>query len=226
MHFISSCPLSLHYPCLCRWPAIVQSDIALVDNILGNNPVRELQDLVQHRDMFLLRVNRLVQDREEQSRREEVTEPLNKRQNEEEFVGNTSDIGGEGTGTEGGGGDESSQPSEFEREDRRVQAEKKKRRRKSIQEEGIQVMMPINMLQRLGPLFTQLQVSHNAAAKIVSAMYNEVGVDLDKVTVSSLSSKRLRTQGNNFISEKSLLDLSKAVKERNIPLSVFIDGKK
>ena len=76
--------------------------------------------------MFLLRVNRLVQDREEQSSREEVTETLKERQNEEEFVGNTSDIGGEGTGTEGGGGDESSQPSEFEREDRRVQAEKKK----------------------------------------------------------------------------------------------------
>ena len=87
-------------------------------------------------------------------------------------------------------------------------------------------MMPINMLQRLGPLFTQLQVSHNAAAKIVSAMYNEVGVDLDEVTVSRSSSKRLRTQGNKFISEKSLLDLSKAVKERNIPLSVFIDGEK
>ena len=58
--------------------------------------------------MFLLRVNRLVQDREEQSRREEVTETLNKRHNEKEFVGNTSDMGGEGTGTEGGGGDESS----------------------------------------------------------------------------------------------------------------------
>ena len=57
-------------------------------------------------------------------------------------------------------------------------------------------------------------------------MYNEVGVDLDKVTVSSSSSKRLWTQGNNFISEKSLLDLSKAVKEQDIPLSVFIDGKK
>ena len=70
--------------------------------------------------MLLLRVNRLVQDREEQSRRDEVTETLNKRQNEEEFVGSTSDMGGEGTGTEGGGGDKSSQPSKFEREDRRV----------------------------------------------------------------------------------------------------------
>ena len=69
----------------------------------------------------------------------------------------------------------------------------------------------------------QLEVSQNAAAKIVSAMYHKVGVDLDEVTVSSSSNKRLSTQGNKFISEKSLLDQSKAVKERNITLSVFID---
>ena len=212
----------LNLPSLYRWPAMVQSDMDLVENIMSPNPVRELQDLVKYRDIYLKRMKNLIQNRETQARREEITESVNDQQTEDDI----SDVGGEGTASETGGGDFSSQPSEFEREDKRIQAEKRKRRRKSVQEEGIQVMMPHDMLRRLSPLFTQLQVSHNAAAKIVSAMYNEVGIDLDEVTVSSASSKRLRTQGNNFISEKSLLDLSKAVNERNIPLSIFIDTKK
>ena len=203
---------------------MVRSDLHLVEITRGPNPVKKLQDLAQYRDMFLLRITELVREREEQIRIAAVRETNNASQDQERIV-DISDVDGEGNGTDGVGG-ESSQQSEIERENVRSEAERTKRKRKSVREEGIQVMMPYDMLRRLGPLFTQLQVSHNAAAKIVSAMYNEVGVDLDEVTVSAASSKRLRTKGNQYIAEKSLEDLTRTVNSRNIPLSAFVDSKK
>ena len=209
-----------------RWPALIRSDLHLVETTRGPNPVIELKDLAQHREAFLLRVTELVRVREEQTRIASDMETTNTGHGEDSNVeGHVSDIGEEGDCTEGVGG-ESSQQSEFEREDKRSETEKRKKRRKSVREEGIQVFMPHDMLHCLGPLFTQLHISHNSAAKIVSAMYNEVGVDLDEVTVSAASSKRLRIKGNQYISEKSLEELTRRVTASNIPLSAFVDSKK
>lgn len=122
-------------------------------------------------------------------------------------------------------GDASSVPSEFEREDVRQDAERKRMRRKRVSDEGIQANVPIDLLRRLSPIFTQHNVSHAAAADIIAAIYNECGIELEDVVVSESSSKRIRVNENELMSKRVLENLTDAAHEHDLALTLHYDTK-
>ena len=73
--------------------------------------------------------------------------------------------------------DPSTADSQLQRLDRRVENERKNKLKKRKQEEGIDVKIPIDLLRRLGPLFTKWNIPHEAAVEIVAATYEECNYD-------------------------------------------------
>ena len=59
----------------------------------------------------------------------------------------------------------------------------------------------------------------------MAATYKQCNCDLEDVTVSLTSSKRLRSEDNLKISETELNDLKEAVETGEIPLTLHVDTK-
>ena len=59
----------------------------------------------------------------------------------------------------------------------------------------------------------------------MATTYKECNCDLEDVTVSLTSSKRLRSEDNLKISEKELEDLRETVEAGQIPLTLHVDTK-
>ena len=222
--------------CPARWEAKIHADIELINKFLDENPEREVVPMFQ--EMFGQRIAHLVQTRAEEAVRNQRREELHRNREGNQDSGEGSGRHGiegenaredglsEGAHEGGTEGDASAPASEFEREDRRREKERKKKRKRSVQEEGIDAKVPHNILELLTPVWTAHNISHNAATEITSAFYKECGIDIDdEVTLSVTTSKRVRSLGTEFIAQKGLEDLTKIVKERNIPLTLHYDTK-
>ena len=121
--------------------------------------------------------------------------------------------------------DPSTVDSQVERLEKRVESERKKRMRKRKQEEGLDAKVPGDLLRRLGPLFSKWNIPHEAAVEIVAGTYRECNIELEDVTLSLTSSKRLRSKDNLMIAEKDLEELRQTVEAGHIPLTLHVDTK-
>ena len=166
------------------------------------------------------RLDRIKENQAREARRE--AERTRREENENEFV---EEINISQEASLPALEDPSTADSQLQRLDRRVDNERKKKLKKRKQEEGINVKIPIDLLRRLGPLFTKWNIPHEAAVEIVAATYKECNCDLEDVTVSLTSSKRLRSEDNLKISEKELEDLRETVEAGQIPLTLHVDTK-
>ena len=205
-----------------------RDDIALVDAFTMFPPNR--QPVLNNNDLFygaiMYRVRRIEQQEEQERQREQEERDREEREQEEEREQQAEQeqqaLQEQQIREEQETGTASTQPSDMERADR-CEREKKRKKRKRSLDEGIQATVPRDLLRRLSPVFTQLNISHNAAVTIISAVYNECDVDLDDVVVSASSSKRIRCQENELMSDKALSDLTEKVMEVDAKLTLHYD---
>ena len=96
---------------------------------------------------------------------------------------------------------------------------------KRRKEEGVVANVPIDLLRRLGPVFSKYNISHAAASEIIASVYNECAIPMNQVTLSENSSKRLRSQDNGQIGEEVLQKFGEEVREKNVAATVHFDTK-
>ena len=204
----------------------MRSDLDLINDYIGEESNRNF--LITEDDLFrnciVRRLALMAENQAMELRREvERTSRVEKARAREEDASQEGDLSQEASVHLEE--DPSTVDSQLERLDKRMDNEKRKKLKKKKREEGIEAKIPCDLLRRLGPLFTKWNIPHEAAVEIVAGTYKECSIDLEDVTLSLTSSKRLRSGDNLRISEKELEDLREAVETGNIPLTLHVDTK-
>ena len=191
-----------------------------------DDPLRQVA--LTDKEIFMAAIGHRLARLDQEVRRQEAAVRRNQEREERQQVVEVSD-GSQGEhrslGEQSEEGTASTQPSELEREDIRREKSKQLARKRKIKEDRIDAKVPYDMLRRLSPLLTSLGITHNNTAKVIAAFYKECDIDLSDVVLSVPSSKRIRSEENNFVSEKALRNLAAEVADKNIALTLHFDTK-
>ena len=210
---LKSCPL--------RSQSKVERDMEFINDWFGKQAT--FSTVVSQDELFFAAANSRAEEKQSTAGDEDSVEGEEQNTGGEEQNTGADEENGEGVEENTCG--EASIDSDAENEERKAQSRQRRMDLKRRKEEGVVANVPIDLLRRLGPVFSKYNISHAAASEIIASVYNECAIPINQVTLSENSSKRLRSQDNGQIGEEVLQKFGEEVREKNVAETVHFDTK-